>query len=159
MALTDNIKKYRKLSGLSVSETASKLGITEANYYKWEKGPEQGGYNPNDENLKKLASLFNVKVKDFYSEDEPLVMTTKEEPKNAEHIYRDLVEANTEYRLVPKSILNEEYRIVLKSEIDEKSILLKDALKSRDALIDQLKKEIHDLETRLIAFSKSKVTK
>jgi transcriptional regulator with XRE-family HTH domain len=67
MALSDKIKKYRKLSGLSVAKIVEELRITEANYYNWEKGI----YNPNSKNLQKLADLFKVKLQDFYSEDVP----------------------------------------------------------------------------------------
>lgn len=65
MDLHENIKKHRKLANLTVSEVVAQMGITEANYYAWEKGK----YKPNDKNLKELAKLFKMRVKDFYSDD------------------------------------------------------------------------------------------
>jgi hypothetical protein len=60
-------------------------------------------------------------------------------------IYRDLIESNTDYRLVPKTILDQEYRIVLKSEIDSKEKLLLEVLDAKNRLIEQLSKEIAQL--------------
>lgn len=62
-----------------------------------------------------------------------------------ESVYKDLIEANTPYRLVPKTILDEEYRIVLKSEIDSKEKLLYEVIESKNNLIAQLKNEIREL--------------
>lgn len=71
-------------------------------------------------------------------------------PADEEHVYHDLVESKTEYRLVHKTILNEEYRIMLKSEIEERASLMRQALEAKNELIEQLKKEITDLRNRVV---------
>ena len=52
----DNIKKARLNVGLTQSEVAEKLGVAQAQYARW----ENGGRNPKDETVKKLAEIFGV---------------------------------------------------------------------------------------------------
>lgn len=73
--------------------------------------------------------------------------STGSDEKARDEIYRDLVENNSAYRLVPKSILDEEYRIVLKSEIELKDKMLRDLLDAKNQLIDQLHQEIKELRS------------
>ena len=73
---------------------------------------------------------------------------SKEKLKSPEEIYRDLVENNSDYRLVPKTILDEEYRIILKSEIDSKEKMLWEVIGAKNLLIAQLEKEITELRMR-----------
>jgi len=54
--LKDNIKKARLKVGLTQSEVAEKLGVAQAQYARW----ENGGRNPKDETVKKLAEIFGV---------------------------------------------------------------------------------------------------
>ena len=52
----DNIKKARLDAGLTQIEVAEKLGVAKAQYARW----ENGGRNPKDETVKKLAEIFGV---------------------------------------------------------------------------------------------------
>ena len=52
----DNIKKARLDAGLTQIEVAEKLGVAQAQYARW----ENGGRNPQDETVKKLAEIFGV---------------------------------------------------------------------------------------------------
>lgn len=52
----DNIKKDRLDAGLTQIEVAEKLGVAQAQYARW----ENGGRNPKDETVKKLAEIFGV---------------------------------------------------------------------------------------------------
>lgn len=52
----DNIKKSRLDAGLTQIEVAEKLGVAQAQYARW----ENGGRNPKDETVKKLAEIFGV---------------------------------------------------------------------------------------------------
>ena len=52
----DNIKKARLDAGLTQIEVAEKLGVAQAQYARW----ENGGRNPKDETVKKLAEIFGV---------------------------------------------------------------------------------------------------
>ena len=54
--LKDNIKKTRLDAGLTQIEVAEKLGVAQAQYARW----ENGGRNPKDETVKKLAEIFGV---------------------------------------------------------------------------------------------------
>ena len=54
--LKDNIKKARLDAGLTQIEVAEKLGVAQAQYARW----ENGGRNPKDEIVKKLAEIFGV---------------------------------------------------------------------------------------------------
>ena len=54
--LKDNIKKARLNAGLTQLEVAEKLGVAQAQYARW----ENGGRNPKDETVKKLAEIFGV---------------------------------------------------------------------------------------------------
>ena len=54
--LKDNIKKARPDAGLTQIEVAEKLGVAQAQYARW----ENGGRNPKDETVKKLAEIFGV---------------------------------------------------------------------------------------------------
>lgn len=52
----DNIKKAQLDAGLTQIEVAEKLGVAQAQYARW----ENGGRNPKDETVKKLAEIFGV---------------------------------------------------------------------------------------------------
>ena len=54
--LKDNIKKARLDAGLTQIEVAEKLDVAQAQYARW----ENGGRNPKDETVKKLAEIFGV---------------------------------------------------------------------------------------------------
>ena len=54
--LKDNIKKARLNVGLTQSEVAEKLGVAQAQYARW----ENGGRNPKDETVEKLAEIFGT---------------------------------------------------------------------------------------------------
>ena len=54
--LKDNIKKARLDAGLTQIEVAEKLGVAQAQDARW----ENGGRNPKDETVKKLAEIFGV---------------------------------------------------------------------------------------------------
>ena len=63
MMLTANLKKYRKLSGLSQNSVAKELSVvptTISNY-------ETGASTPDVGTLLKLAALYNVKIQDLLS--------------------------------------------------------------------------------------------
>ena len=66
-----------------------------------------------------------------------------EKPLRApEEIYRDLVEANSEYRLVPKVILEGKYVIVLENQIGKTEEALWETIRAKNELIADLKEEI-----------------
>lgn len=63
--LSDNIKKYRQIQGLTQKQLADKVGISGA----FMSLIEQGKNNPSDENLKKIARVLGVSVEELTIEE------------------------------------------------------------------------------------------
>lgn len=63
--LSDNIKKYRQIQGLTQKQLADKVGISGA----FMSLIEQGKNNPSDENLKKIAQVLGVSVEELTIEE------------------------------------------------------------------------------------------
>ena len=66
--LKDNIKKARLDAGLTQLEVAEKLGVSQAQYARW----ENGGRNPKDETVEKLAEIFGVATDTLKGRDDGL---------------------------------------------------------------------------------------
>lgn len=54
-------KKLRKEHGLTQTELAEAIGVTQGAVHQWESGKSK----PTIDNLKKIAKLFNCKVDDL----------------------------------------------------------------------------------------------
>ena len=66
--LKDNIKKARLDAGLTQKEVAEKLSVAQAQYARW----ENGGRNPKDETVEKLAKIFNTSFETLKGRDDGL---------------------------------------------------------------------------------------
>ena len=66
--LKDNIKKARLDEGLTQLEVAEKLGVAQAQYARW----ENGGRNPKDETVEKLAEIFGTSLEILKGRDDGL---------------------------------------------------------------------------------------
>lgn len=66
--LKDNIKKARLDAGLTQIEVANKLGVAQAQYARW----ENGGRNPKDETVEKLAKIFDTSFEMLKGRDDGL---------------------------------------------------------------------------------------
>lgn len=66
--LKDNIKKARLDAGLTQLEVAEKLGVAQAQYARW----ENGGRNPKDETVEKLADIFGTSFEILKGRDDGL---------------------------------------------------------------------------------------
>ena len=66
--LKDNIKKARLDAGLTQLEVAEKLGVAQAQYARW----ENGGRNPKDETVEKLAEIFGTSFEILKGHDDGL---------------------------------------------------------------------------------------
>jgi transcription regulator len=66
--LKDNIKKARLDAGLTQLEVAEKLGVAQAQYARW----ENGGRNPKDETIEKLADIFGTSFEILKGRDDGL---------------------------------------------------------------------------------------
>ena len=66
--LKDNIKKARLDAGLTQLEVAEKLGVAQAQYARW----ENGGRNPKDDTVEKLAEIFGTSFEILKGRDDGL---------------------------------------------------------------------------------------
>ena len=66
--IKDNIKKARLKSGLTQAQVAEKLGVSQAQYARW----ESGGRNPKNDTLEKLAEVFGVGADTLKGRDDGL---------------------------------------------------------------------------------------
>ena len=64
--IKDNVKKARLQSGLTQVQVAEKLGVSQAQYARW----ESGGRNPKDDTLEKLAEIFGVRTDTLKGRDD-----------------------------------------------------------------------------------------
>jgi transcriptional regulator with XRE-family HTH domain len=133
------IEQLRKNRNWEQSDLADKLGVAQGTVSNWENGK---GAGIKSDDLSKLSKLFAVST-DYilFGKQAPRIET--DVPNT---IYKDLVEANTEYRLVPKTILDVEYRIVLQSEIEQKQKLYNDVIAAKDKYIHKLESDIEQLQ-------------
>ncbi|MCY7056819.1 helix-turn-helix domain-containing protein [Streptococcus salivarius] len=58
MEFSERLKDLRKQAGLTQVEVAEKLGISQPAYASWERGVKK----PTQENLVKIAKIFNVSL-------------------------------------------------------------------------------------------------
>lgn len=149
MSFADNIKRIKDLRNKTSADLERDLGISKQKQHNWESGLNE----PRKEILKRLAEYFTIPKELLLKEnltDADITGSNQEnmgEHRVAEDIYRDLVEANTEYRLVPKTVLDGEYRMMLKSEIDSKEKMLWQVIESKNYAIAQLEREISELRS------------
>jgi transcriptional regulator with XRE-family HTH domain len=146
MALSDNIKKIRKLKKYTVADLAAEMKINVQSIYAWERGE----YDPTKENLESMAGILEVPVKAFYDENLTEVDKLTDNTENngpGDELYRKWLEGQTDYRLIHKTLLDGEYRMMLKSEIDSREKMLWQVIESKNYAIAQLEKEIAELRS------------
>lgn len=90
MEFSERLKKLRKQAQLTQVDVAEKLGISQPAYASWERGVKK----PTQENLVKIAKLFNASIDTLVSNDktddvdlsevELLFRTTSEDMNNEE---------------------------------------------------------------------------
>lgn len=100
MAFAERLKELRKQAHLTQVELAKRLGIGQSSYADWERGKK----NPTQENLIKIANLFDVPV-DY------LVGNSEEKSDELDNI--ELL-----FRMNSKG-LTEEEKVVFKRELIE----------------------------------------
>ena len=65
MEFSERLKNLRKEAGLTQVDVASKLGISQPAYASWERGVKK----PTQDNLVKIAKLFNASIDTLVSND------------------------------------------------------------------------------------------
>lgn len=78
-------------------------------------------------------------------------------PVNRGEFYQELVETNSDYRLIPKSIIEGDYRIILKSELDEMNRTRDMIIEAKNQTIALMDKRITELEREQSAIKAKKV--
>ena len=99
--LKDNIKKARLDAGLTQIEVAEKLGVAQAQYTRW----ENGGRNPKDETVEKLAEIFDTSFEILKGRDDGL---------------EEIVSLLRKYKLTEEQKCS--LLITIKNELNNKSI-------------------------------------
>lgn len=145
MPLGANIKKIRELKKIKVATLVDQTGINAESIYAW----ERGAYNPNEENLHKLADAMKVSIKDFYDTEGTQAQKptdNKEKMDTQEEVYRNIVEGNTEYILIPRSVLQEKYRLVAleqfqkdKEQMDKDKAIIDKLLSMNESLVAEIR--------------------
>lgn len=74
--LSENIKRFRKQSGLTQKELAFKLGIVPTSISAWEVGRNK----PLMDNIEMMAQIFNVKKSDLLGDDLEIIKQTLTSP-------------------------------------------------------------------------------
>jgi transcriptional regulator with XRE-family HTH domain len=140
----DKIRELRATLGYTQADLADKIGVSRQTIINWEKGVT----GPDKAEIDLLGITFDT---DLTKEGK---MSKTQVP---EEFYRDLIESNSEYRLIPKSVLEEKYRIVPLSEIEdarkkdeEKTKLYYELISSNDRYIESLEIQIKDLKQDLV---------
>ena len=105
--LSDNIKKYRQIQGLTQKQLADKVGISGA----FMSLIEQGKNNPSDENLKKIAQVLGVSVEE---------LTIEESNTPTEEIIKLLIEL-TEKEIISWTVEDNWGDVSIKTSIDDVS--------------------------------------
>lgn len=158
----------------------NQLGINSVSAFEDKIGAGRGAVNefynedrePGRKTLKKIMTFpglnptwYNTGEGPIFVKNGTYVKTPMENPKNEkvhEEVYRDLVESNSEYRLVPKVILDR-YEILSQRELESRervlSAMLDQAkeisatkqllLDEKDKLIVALEEEIYELRAKL----------
>jgi transcriptional regulator with XRE-family HTH domain len=141
MSLAANIKKYRELRKYSVQDLADKMNIGKAGIYKWEAGETK----PGQESLTALAKALDCSVSELLGENPTSVQETgdnKDLPAVGD-VYRNIVEGNTEYILIPRAVLAERYRLVSIEQFEKDKMQMEEDSKE----LERRDKQIADLHS------------
>lgn len=126
------IAEYRaKKPGLTQSQIAKVLKINRVTYAGWE----------NSVTVLVTEDQFNTLIKELEI-PENVVTSVERHPETGadkdEMIYRKIVEGNTEYLLIPRSVLQDKYRIVALEQIDRDTKTLEAFIEANRLLMDKL---------------------
>jgi transcriptional regulator with XRE-family HTH domain len=139
-----NLKTFRENKSFTQGELGQLIGLDASNISRMESGKQF----PEAEKIDLIAKTLGVNSVTLFE-------MKKTDPKNTmsaqdmESLYKDLVEANTEYRLVPKTVLDGEYRLLLNSEIEENRKDRRELNESNKEVIKLLKARVMELEQQL----------
>jgi transcriptional regulator with XRE-family HTH domain len=164
-----NYKIIRMFFGKEPADLTEDLGISKQNISTWEN--ENG--NPGSKFIDQMSKYFGLPRDVFYRDgltvEDLKAMKNHTSVQNGidnrqnmiepEEVYRKLVEGNSEYRLIPKKLLDD-YDILPKTEMESRSKVL-DVVTSamdqaKDALIDKYENLIMGYEGTIARLEKEK---
>lgn len=144
----------KKLERLSVNKIEQSLGLDGTIY----KGMKKDNYVPDPNLVSEIIRKYRIKSSwwdkdwktgtlDMFEENPTSVDKTGDNNGKSvpEEVYRDLVESNSEYRLVPKVIMDD-YHIVPKSHEDITNKRVQEIIDAKNDLIKELRDEIAELK-------------
>jgi transcriptional regulator with XRE-family HTH domain len=142
--LAERLKEFKESKHLTWGEFAEKLGENESTLVAYGTGKRQ----PKGDFYKSFQKVFG------YDIGQSADITGTNVPHETiqvdrETVYKNLVESNSEYSLVPKTVLNGEYRLMLSSEISDIRTMRDKALELQETTIKILEREIEELRERL----------
>ena len=149
--LIETLTELFNKTGLNQTQVAEKLGISPQLMGQYLKGRQ----NPKTDFWVKWHDVFGDDPLQMFSSRKTNVDKSTPDP---ESLYRDLVEANTEYRLIPKTVLEGEYRLMLNKEIEDAHQVRNALIESNRETIGLLKKRVDELE-RLLGLKSQKADK
>ena len=92
---------------MSIPDLAAKMDIDKAGIYKW----EDGSVIPGGKSLTVIAEALGITVNDLLMEnnthDADEAAITEKTPKGDPEVYRTIVEGNTEYVLILRSVMKD----------------------------------------------------
>lgn len=108
--------------------------------------------------VEKFLNHYGIRIEwwktgegDVFKEKITSVDKKEEIKENREDVYRNLVEENSEYKLVPSELLNGEYRIILNRELEMRDKLLTEQISQQKELIATKNKLIQQLEDEVVS--------
>jgi transcriptional regulator with XRE-family HTH domain len=139
-----NLKSFRENKSLTQGELGQLIGLDASNISRMESGKQF----PDPEKIDLITKILGVNTVALFEMKKTDPKNTMS-PQEMESLYKDLVEANTEYRLVPKTVLDGEYRLLLNSEIEENRKDRRELNESNKEVIKLLKARVIELEQQL----------
>jgi transcriptional regulator with XRE-family HTH domain len=156
-----NLKYFRELQEkkegkkITQADIGALIGMSRQTYHGYEKVVS---VEMTLESAEKIANRLGVKVEDLTN-----VMTPRE--TSLVSLAHNLKEANEEYWIVPKTILEDKYRIVPLTQIEEEArraekeyterernhVIYLEAMRTKDELIKTLNERIVELKSRITA--------
>lgn len=135
--LKDFLQKLRSQHGTQ-TEVASKIGISSQLLGQYERGER----NPKLPFFRKWKEVYNEDLQSLMDEAKVSIKAINNTPvdkpsdnkETSEEVYRNIVEGNTEYILIPRSVLQEKYRLVALEQFQKD----KDQMDKDKAVIDRL---------------------
>jgi transcriptional regulator with XRE-family HTH domain len=115
-----NIKELIAEKQLKKADFSKKMDISRQTLDNWINGTT----SPTQKDLDKMSTIFDE-----------LQLKTSKDP---EDIYRNIVEGNTEYILIPRTVLQEKYRLVAIEQINKDQAYLQGQFEIIQSLFAQL---------------------